>query len=60
MIRYGLSEIGLDKDRVVHEWSWINRGIEVNGNLFCLKDSNKNGLNNGVPILKMLLKFNIL
>lgn len=35
MVRYGLSELGLDKDRVVHEWSWINRGIEISGDLFC-------------------------
>lgn len=35
MVRYGLSELGIDKDRVVHEWSWINRGIELSGDLFC-------------------------
>jgi superfamily I DNA and RNA helicase len=35
MVRYGLSELGLDKDRVVHEWSWIHRGIEISGDLFC-------------------------
>ncbi|MDR1198649.1 MAG: ATP-binding domain-containing protein [Prevotellaceae bacterium] len=35
MVRYGLSELGLDKDRVVHEWSWINRGIEISGDVFC-------------------------
>ncbi|MDX5325782.1 MAG: ATP-binding domain-containing protein [Bacteroidota bacterium] len=35
MVRYGLSELGLDKDRVIHEWSWINRGIEISGDLFC-------------------------
>ena len=52
MIRYGLSELGLDKDRVVHEWSWINRGIEISGDLFCLKGSNNYGLNKDVLILK--------
>jgi len=35
MVRYGLSELGLDKDRVVHEWSWIHRGIEISGDVFC-------------------------
>lgn len=35
MVRYGLSELRLDKDRVVHEWSWIHRGIEISGDLFC-------------------------
>jgi len=52
MIRYGLSELGLDKDRVIHEWSWINRGIEISGDLFCLKGNNKFGLNKDVLILK--------
>src|SRR4051812_6370387 len=44
MIRYGLGELGLDKDRVVHEWSWINRGIEISGDVFCLKGGNIYGL----------------
>lgn len=52
MIRYGLSELGLDKDRVVHEWSWINRGIEISGDLFCLEGNNNYGLNKDVLILK--------
>jgi hypothetical protein len=52
MIRYGLSELGLDKDRVVHEWSWINRGIEISGDLFCLKGNNNYELNKDVLILK--------
>lgn len=51
MIRYGLSELGLDKDRVVHEWSWIHRGIEISGDLFCLADS-ENGINGNLLILK--------
>lgn len=52
MVRYGLSELGLDKDRVVHEWSWIHRGIEISGDLFCLKGSNEHGLNKNLLILK--------
>ena len=52
MIRYGLSELGLDKDRVVHEWSWINRGIEISGDVFCLKGGNHYGLNKSILILK--------
>lgn len=54
MIRYGLSELGLDKDRVVHEWSWINRGIEISGDVFCLKDETAGrGLNRDLLILKV-------
>ena len=52
MVRYGLSELGLDKDRVVHEWSWINRGIEISGDMFCLKGNNKYDLNEKLLILK--------
>ena len=47
MVRYGLSELGLDKDRVVHKWSWIRRGIEISGDLFCMKDDSADGKING-------------
>lgn len=52
MVRYGLSELGLDKDRVVHEWSWIHRGIEISGDVFCLKGGNNYGINGSLLILK--------
>jgi hypothetical protein len=52
MIRYGLSELGLDKDRVVHEWSWIYRGVGVSGDLFCLVSNGEDGLNKDLLILK--------
>lgn len=52
MVRYGLNELGLDKDRVVHEWSWIHRGIEITGDLFCLSGNNNYGLNGNLLILK--------
>jgi hypothetical protein len=52
MIRYGLNELGLDKDRVVHEWSWINRGVGVSGDLFCLVGSSADSLNGDLLILK--------
>ena len=52
MVRFGLSELGLDKERVVHEWSWINRGIEISGDLFCLMGNNKFDLNPNILILK--------
>lgn len=52
MIRYGLNELGLDKDRVVHEWSWIYRGVGVSGDLFCLADSSAYRINGDLLILK--------
>jgi superfamily I DNA/RNA helicase len=52
MVRYGLSELGLDKDRVVHEWSWIHRGIEISGDVFCLTDNGSFGLNSDLLILQ--------
>ena len=52
MVKYGLNELGLDKDRVVYEWSWKNRGIEISGDVFCLKDNKKYGLNKNLIILK--------
>jgi superfamily I DNA/RNA helicase len=57
MIRYGLSELGLDKDRVVHEWAWINRGIEISGDLFCFgkKECDCDQLNHHTCIDKNIL-----
>lgn len=52
MIRYGLNELGLDRDRVVHEWSWIYRGVGVSGDLFCLADSSAYGIKGDLLILK--------
>jgi superfamily I DNA/RNA helicase len=52
MVRYGLSELGIDKDRVVYEWSWIKRGINISGDVFCLKGNNDYGLNRNLLILK--------
>jgi len=52
MIRYGLNELGLDRDRVVHEWSWIYRGVGVSGDLFCLADDSAYGINGDLLILK--------
>jgi superfamily I DNA/RNA helicase len=52
MVRYGLGELGLDKTRVVHEWSWINRGIDVSGDVFCLAGNNEYKLNRDVLILQ--------
>lgn len=52
MIRYGLNELGLDRDRVVHEWSWIYRGVGVSGDLFCLADNSAYGINGDLLILK--------
>ena len=38
MVRFGLSELGLDSDRVIYEYSWNNRGISVSGDVFCFRE----------------------
>ncbi|MDR0606548.1 MAG: ATP-binding domain-containing protein [Bacteroidales bacterium] len=53
MVRYGLSELGLDKDRVVHECSWIHRGIEISGDVFCIDNhGNQWNIDRNILILK--------
>ena len=51
MVQYGLKKLGLDKDRVVYEWSWDNRGIEVSGDVFCLTGDNRYGLEEDLLIV---------
>ena len=36
MIEYGLKVLGLPTDRAVYEWSWDNRGIELNGDVYAV------------------------
>ncbi len=51
MVSFGLKELGLDHTRVVHEWAWNGRGIDVPGDVFCLKGDNVYGLNRNVLVL---------
>jgi superfamily I DNA/RNA helicase len=51
MVQYGLKKLGLDKDRVVYEWSWDHRGLEVSGDVFCLKGGNSYGLEEDLLIV---------
>jgi hypothetical protein len=51
MVSFGLKELGLDHTRVVHEWSWKGRGIDVPGDVFCLKGNNNYSLNDNVLVL---------
>ena len=51
MVQFGLRSLGLDKDRVVYEWSWDHRGIEVSGEVFALAGSNDYGLEPNVLIV---------
>jgi hypothetical protein len=52
MVKYGLKELQLDASRVVHEWSWINRGIDITGDVYCILDSNVDrGINKDILLL---------
>ena len=51
MVQFGLKSLGLDKDRVVYEWSWDNRGIEVSGEVFAVAGENDYGLNPDILII---------
>ena len=34
MIAYGMKAVGLDSERIAYEWSWINRGFDLEGDVF--------------------------
>jgi superfamily I DNA and RNA helicase len=52
MVRYGMSQLNLDKDCVIHEWSWFNRGLEISGDIFCFIGNNRFGLNPNILIIQ--------
>lgn len=52
MVSFGLNELGLNKDSVVHEWSWKNRGIEISGDVYCLTGTNSYGINPNILFLQ--------
>jgi len=52
MIEYGLKVLGLPTDRAVYEWSWNNRGVELNGDVYCELGKNSYGLNSDILYLK--------
>lgn len=39
MIEFGLQAADLPRDGAVYEWSWTNRGIEIPGDVFYLKNT---------------------
>lgn len=40
MIEFGLKVLKLPPERAVYEWSWLHRGIDVKGDVYCKLDSN--------------------
>ncbi len=60
MIEYGLKVLGLPMDRAVYEWSWDNRGIELNGDVYCELDLNKPILNDKKEIIDYYPNSNVL
>ncbi len=42
MIAYGMKAVGLDSERIAYEWSWLNRGFDLEGDVYCtFKSSNE-------------------
>ena len=41
MIAYGMKALNLDSERIAYEWAWMNRGFDLEGDVYC--KLNKNG-----------------
>lgn len=37
MISYGMSTLGLDRDRIAYDWEWTNRGFDMTGDVYWRK-----------------------
>lgn len=37
MISYGMSTLGLDRDRIAYDWGWTNRGFDMTGDVYWRK-----------------------
>lgn len=36
MIACGMKSLGLDSERIAYEWSWENRGFDMEGDVYCI------------------------
>lgn len=39
MISYGMKELGLDNERIAYKWAWENRGFDLIGDVYCVKQN---------------------
>ena len=40
MISYGMNELGLDNERIAYKWAWQNRGFDLIGDVYCIRNDN--------------------
>ena len=36
MIAYGMKALDLDSERIAYEWTWMNRGFDLEGDVYCV------------------------
>ncbi len=36
MIAYGMKALNLDSERIAYEWAWMNRGFDLEGDVYCV------------------------
>ena len=52
MISYGMSALGLDRDRIAYDWAWTRRGFDITGDVYCKKQNNgTDGVNRDILYL---------
>lgn len=53
MIAYGMKSLGLDSERIAYEWAWLNRGFDLEGDVYCrmIKDKERTDVDKTVVYL---------
>lgn len=55
MIAYGMKAVGLDSERIAYEWSWTNRGFDLEGDVYCMGHKEIVGIPNGIITERIII-----
>lgn len=55
MIAYGMKALGLDSERIAYEWAWINRGFDLEGDVYCVGHKEMGNHTNGTYYERTIL-----
>lgn len=55
MIAYGMKSLGLDSERIAYEWAWINRGFDLEGDVYCIGHKIDCKSSDGTIIMKTVI-----
>lgn len=49
MIEYGMKSLGLDSERIAYDWTWENRGFDLEGDVYCVGHKIECNKSDGTP-----------